>query len=98
MYVKANIYLVLLVFIWEICIMSDPGMERAMDRRQMTLMLSDKEMTLLGELADRRGMTKTALLRQAMRMYQSVIQRIENGEKVFVEDPATKDKTELMVL
>ena len=69
-----------------------------MDRRQMTLMLSDKEMTLLDNLADRRGMSKTALLRQAMRMYQSVIERIENGEKVFIEDPATKDKTELMVL
>lgn len=69
-----------------------------MDRRQMTLMLSDKEMTLLDELAVRRGMSKTALVRQALRLYQSVTKRIENGDKVFVEDPTTKDKTELMVL
>jgi hypothetical protein len=27
-----------------------------------------------------------------------VTERIERGEKVFVEDPATKDKAELMVL
>jgi hypothetical protein len=69
-----------------------------MDRRQMTLMLSDKEMELLEQLSDRRGMSKTALVRQAIRLYQSVTERIENGEKVFVEHPSTKDKAELMVL
>lgn len=69
-----------------------------MDRKQMTLVLNDKEMTLLDELAERRGMSKTALVRQALRLYQSVTERIEGGEKVFVERPATKEKTELMVL
>jgi len=69
-----------------------------MDRRQMTLMLSDKEMKLLDKLASHRNMSKTALVRQALRLYQSVTERIENGEKVFVESPGTKAKTELMVL
>jgi len=69
-----------------------------MDRRQMTLILSDKEMELLDDLSERRGMSKTALVRQALRLYQSVTERIEKGEKVFVEHPATKDKAELMVL
>ncbi len=69
-----------------------------MDRRQMTLMLSDKEMTLLDQLSQSRGMSKTALVRQALRLYQSVTERLENGEKVFVEKPSTKEKTELMVL
>lgn len=69
-----------------------------MDRKQMTLVLNDKEMTLLDEMAERRGMSKTALVRQALRLYQSVTERIEGGEKVFVEQPATKEKTELMVL
>ena len=64
----------------------------------MTLMLSDKEMTVLDRLAESRGMSKTALLRQALRLYQSVTERIENGEKVFMEHPSSKDKTELMVL
>jgi hypothetical protein len=68
------------------------------DRRQMTLMLSDKEMNLLDQLSQSRGMSKTALVRQALRLYQSVTERLENGEKVFVEKPATKEKTELMVL
>ena len=69
-----------------------------MSRRQMTLMLSDKEMNLLDKLAEHRDMSKTALVRQALRLYQSVTERIENGEKVFVEAPGTKEKTELMVL
>lgn len=69
-----------------------------MDKRQMTLMLSDKEMALLEGLSERRGMSKTALVRQALRLYQSVTERIERGEKVFVEHPTTKDKAELMVL
>jgi hypothetical protein len=64
----------------------------------MTLMLSDKEMTLLDQLSQSRGMSKTALVRQALRLYQSVTERLENGEKVFVEKPGTKEKTELMVL
>ena len=69
-----------------------------MDRRQMTLMLSDREMTVLDELAESRGMSKTALLRQALRLYQSVILRLNNGEKLLVENPVTKEKAELMVL
>lgn len=69
-----------------------------MDRRQMTLVLSDKEMALLDQLSERRGMSKTALVRQALRLYQSVTERIDSGEKVFVERPSTKEKTELMVI
>ena len=69
-----------------------------MDRRQMTLMLSDREMKVLDELAESRGMSKTALLRQALRLYQSVILRLNNGEKLLVENPVTKEKAELMVL
>jgi hypothetical protein len=72
--------------------------EVAVDRRQMTLNLNDKEMDLLDRLSERRGMSKTALVRQALRLYQSVTERIERGEKVFVEHPETKDKAELMVL
>ena len=69
-----------------------------MDRKQMTLMLSEKEMSVLDQLAQTRGMTKTALVRQALRLYQSVTERLENGDKVFVERPLTQEKTELMVL
>ncbi len=69
-----------------------------MDRKQMTLILSDKEMSVLDQLSETRGMSKTALLRQALRLYQSVTARIDQGEKLYVEHPNTKEKAELMVL
>ncbi|MES3093673.1 ribbon-helix-helix protein, CopG family [Sphingomonas aerolata] len=68
------------------------------DKRTMTLNLSANEMAVVEKLADDKGLSKTALVRQALRLYQSISDRIERGEKVFVENPTTKDKAELMVL
>jgi len=64
----------------------------------MTLNLSEAEMAVLDTLCERKGMSKTTLLRQALRLYQSIDERLERGEKVFVEDPRSKEKAELMVL
>ena len=69
-----------------------------MDRKQMTLQLSDREMNVLQELAEARGLSKTALLRQALRLYQSITDRLRTGEKLFLENPDTKEKAELVVL
>lgn len=68
------------------------------DRKTMTLNLSDKEMFVLTNLSEKKGLSKTQLVRQALRLYQSIDERLESGEKVFCENPATKDKAELMVL
>lgn len=70
----------------------------SMDKRQMTLMLSDREMDVLEQLAADRGLSKTALLRQALRLYQSVTERVKNGEKLYLEHPSTKEKAELVVI
>ena len=67
-------------------------------KRTMTLNLRAAEMTALESLCERKGLSKTALLRQALRLYQFVDERLERGEKVFVEDPESKEKAELMVL
>ncbi|MCR4347722.1 MAG: ribbon-helix-helix protein, CopG family [Sulfuricaulis sp.] len=68
------------------------------EKRTMTFNLSEPEMVTLETLCNRKGMSKTALLRQALRLYQSVDERLERGEKVFIENPSTKEKAELMVL
>jgi hypothetical protein len=39
-----------------------------------------------------------AVLRQALRLYQSVEVRMARGEKLFFENDASKQKAELMVL
>ncbi len=67
-------------------------------KKTMTLNLNSREMAILDRLAEEKGMSKTALVRQALRLYQSVTERLERGEKVFIEHPDTKEKAELMVL
>jgi predicted transcriptional regulator len=66
-------------------------------KRTMTLNLTDAEMKALDELAARKDLSKTAVLRQALRLYQMVDVRLANGEKLFFEDDEKK-QSELMVL
>ncbi|MEZ6033430.1 MAG: ribbon-helix-helix protein, CopG family [Planctomycetaceae bacterium] len=68
------------------------------NKRTMTLNLTDAEMNALEELSARKDISKTAVLRQALRLYQAVDTRIERGEKLFFEDEAKKEKAEVMVL
>ena len=68
------------------------------DRRTMTLNLTDSEMTVLERLSDQKDMTKTAVLRQALRLYQMIDARLANGEKLFFERDLTKEKAELLVV
>ncbi|MBL9080885.1 MAG: ribbon-helix-helix protein, CopG family [Planctomycetales bacterium] len=64
----------------------------------MTLNLTEAEMTALEELCEKKDLSKTAVLRQALRLYQMVDSRIERGDKLFFEDDAKKAKAEVMVL
>ncbi|MCH8044243.1 MAG: ribbon-helix-helix protein, CopG family [Planctomycetes bacterium] len=66
-------------------------------KRTMTLNLTDAEMNALQELAIRKDLSKTAVLRQALRLYQLVDERLANGEKLFFEDDEKK-QSELVVL
>lgn len=67
-------------------------------KRTMTLNLSDEEMRVLDSLAEQKDLTKTAVLRQALRLYQMVNVRRERGEKLLFENAHTKEKAELMLL
>lgn len=67
-------------------------------KRTMTLNLSDTEMTVLEELCEKKELSKTALIRQALKLYQIVEARIGKGDKLFFEDDKTKEKAEVMML
>ncbi|MFN4907030.1 MAG: ribbon-helix-helix protein, CopG family [Burkholderiaceae bacterium] len=69
-----------------------------MKPKTMTLNLTDAEMAVLDELSEKKDLSKTAVLRQALRLYQMVNVRIDRGEKLFFEDEAKKEKAEVMVL
>ncbi len=72
--------------------------QNGQDKKPLTVNLPEREMQLLDALAERRGISKTALVRQALRLYDSVNRRIESGEKLFFEDPIRGEKAELIVL
>jgi len=64
----------------------------------MTLNLTDAEMSVLEQLSIQKDITKTAVLRQALRLYQLIDTRLRGGERLFFEDEIAKEKKELVVL
>ena len=67
-------------------------------KKTMTLNLTAREMEVLGKLSAKRSLSKTALLRQALRLYQVVDVRLEKGDKLFFEDEKGRQKAEVMML
>ena len=67
-------------------------------KKTMTLNLTESEMQALEELARKKELTKTAVIRQAIRLYQLVEARLAAGEKLTFEDEKAQKKAELMVL
>lgn len=67
-------------------------------KRTMTLNLTDAEMGVLEDLCVKKDLSKTAVLRQALRLYQAVETRVDRGAKLFFEHEETKEKAEVMML
>ena len=67
-------------------------------KKTMTLNLTDADMATLETLSAEKDVSKTAILRQALRLYQVISARLQLGEKLFFEDTASKERTELVVL
>jgi len=64
----------------------------------MTLSLTEAEMMALEALASKKDLSKTALIRQALRLYQLVDARVSNGERLVLEDDKLQKKSEVMML
>jgi hypothetical protein len=69
-----------------------------MMKRTMTLNLTEPEMRVLEDLSVRKDLSKTAVIRQALRLYQLVENRVLRGDKLVLENETTKEKSELMLL
>ena len=68
------------------------------DKKTMTLNLSEEEMKSLEELALRNDMSKTAVLKKAIRIYLILEKRMQKGEHIYVEDEANSVKVELLLV
>ncbi|HST60500.1 MAG TPA: ribbon-helix-helix protein, CopG family [Longimicrobium sp.] len=64
----------------------------------MTLNLTEAEMEVLEQLASRKELSKTAVVRQALRLYQTVDLRLQEGDKLFFEGKDEDNKTEVLLL
>jgi hypothetical protein len=67
-------------------------------KKTMTLNLTEAEMAALEELCVEKDMSKTAVLKQALRLYQLINSRKNLGDKLFLENDIAKEKKELVVL
>ncbi len=67
-------------------------------KKTMTLNLTNTEMVALEALCAQEDISKTALIRKALRLYQLVQVRVEGGEKLYFENEDTKDKAEIMLI
>lgn len=66
--------------------------------RSLVLNLSEGEMSALDRLAERKGQSKSAVLRQALRLYESLDVRVSKGERLVIEAPDKGDKAEVLLL
>ena len=67
-------------------------------KKTMTLNLTEGEMRVLEDLAKKKELTKTAVIRQAIRLYQMIEVRLSAGDKLVFEYEKAQKKAELMVL
>lgn len=67
-------------------------------KKTLTIVLSDAEMDVLENLSNSRSLSKVAVLRQALRLYQTIDVRQQRGEKLFFENERSKEKAELMLI
>ena len=67
-------------------------------KKTMTLNLTSREMMVLEGLAEKKDLSKTAIIRQALRLYQMLEIRFDQGEKLYFEDEIEKKKSEILVL
>ena len=67
-------------------------------KKTMTLNLTDQEMRVLEGLAQKKELTKTGVMKLALRLLQTLDARVDLGKKLFIEDQATSEKSELVML
>ena len=67
-------------------------------KKTMTLNLADSDMEALEEICKEKDLSKTAVVRQALRLYQLLNTRVTGGGKLFIEDEKKGEKAELIVL
>ena len=69
-----------------------------MPKKTMTLNLTEAEMAVLEALCAKKDLSKTVLLRQALRLYQRVEERLDQGDRRYFDYEASQKFSDLMML
>lgn len=56
------------------------------ERKTMTLNLTVREMQVVEELSAAKDLSKTGVIRQALRLYQHIDRKLCNGQRMFFKD------------
>lgn len=68
------------------------------EKRTMTLNLTPREMAVLEELATKKDLSKTGVMRLALRLLQMADSKAQMGQKLMFEDNKTKEKSEILLM
>jgi hypothetical protein len=68
------------------------------EKRTMTLNLTPREMAVLETLAAKKDLSKTGVMKLALRLLQAVDAKIQMGQKLIFEDEKTKEKSEMVLI
>ena len=68
------------------------------DKRTMTLNLTAREMAVLEELAAKKELSKTGVMRLALRLLQAADAKMQAGQKLMFENEKTKEKSEMVLI
>jgi hypothetical protein len=68
------------------------------EKRTMTLNLTAREMAVLEELASKKDLSKTGVMKLALRLLQATDAKIRLGQKLMFEDEKTKEKSEMILI
>lgn len=64
--------------------------------KTMTINLTDHEFEIIEKICEKKGISKTALVRQSIRLYQQLEKRLESGSKLMMEND--KYRKELLII
>jgi len=67
-------------------------------KKTMTLNLTKREMNALETLAAEKDLTKTGVMKLALRLLQTVDDKVRMGQKLLFEDEDSKEKSELLLI
>jgi hypothetical protein len=69
-----------------------------MDKHKLTVKLPQDTMTLMMEMADNSGVTKTEVLRQTVALQHRLRKELQGGKQILIHDPITGQNKELIIL